>query len=58
VTARVSWVSLTPVKALALEHVDEIELLQDGLRGDRPFGIHAAVVAPGRVRVGDPVSPL
>ena len=23
-----------------------------------PFGVHAAVAAPGRVRVGDPVSPL
>ena len=23
-----------------------------------PFGIHAAVAVPGRVRVGDPVSPL
>ncbi len=36
-TARVSWISLTPVKALALEHVDEIDLLEDGLRGDRRF---------------------
>ena len=23
-----------------------------------PFGVHAAVAEPGRVRVGDPVSPL
>jgi uncharacterized protein YcbX len=36
-TARVSWISLTPVKALALEQVDEIELLEKGLRGDRRF---------------------
>jgi uncharacterized protein YcbX len=37
VTARVSWISLTPVKALAIEHVDEIDLREDGLRGDRRF---------------------
>jgi uncharacterized protein YcbX len=37
VTARVSWISRTPVKALALEHVDQIDLLHDGLRGDRRF---------------------
>jgi uncharacterized protein len=36
-SARVSWISLTPVKALALEHVDEVELLEDGLLGDRRF---------------------
>lgn len=36
-TARVSWISFTPVKALALDHVDEIELLESGLRGDRRF---------------------
>jgi uncharacterized protein YcbX len=37
VTARVSWISLTPVKALAMEQVDEIDLLEDGLLGDRRF---------------------
>jgi uncharacterized protein YcbX len=37
VTARISWISMTPVKALALEHVDEIEVLESGLRGDRRF---------------------
>ena len=37
VTARVSSISLTPVKALAVEHVDEVELLEQGLRGDRTF---------------------
>ena len=36
-TARVSWISLTAVKALALEQVDEVDLLEDGLRGDRRF---------------------
>jgi hypothetical protein len=37
VSARITWISLTPVKALALNHVDEIELLESGLRGDRRF---------------------
>jgi uncharacterized protein len=37
VSARISWISLTPVKALALNNVDEIELLEGGLRGDRRF---------------------
>ncbi len=36
-TARVAWISLTPVKALALAQVDEIELDEHGLRGDRRF---------------------
>jgi uncharacterized protein len=36
-TARVSWISLTPVKALALEQLEEIDLLEAGLRGDRRF---------------------
>lgn len=36
-TSRVTWISLTPVKATALQHVDEIELLESGLRGDRRF---------------------
>jgi uncharacterized protein YcbX len=35
--ARVSWITLTPVKGLALEHLDEVELLEDGVRGDRRF---------------------
>jgi uncharacterized protein len=35
--AHVSWISFTPVKALAIEHVDEIDLLESGLRGDRRF---------------------
>jgi uncharacterized protein YcbX len=37
VSARVSWIQLTPVKALAIEHVDEVDLLEHGLRGDRRF---------------------
>jgi uncharacterized protein YcbX len=37
VSARVSWIAFTPVKALALEHVEEIDLLESGPRGDRRF---------------------
>jgi uncharacterized protein YcbX len=37
VTPRISWISLTPVKALAMEQVDEVELREDGLQGDRRF---------------------
>lgn len=33
----VVWISLTPVKGLALDLVDEIELLESGPRGDRRF---------------------
>ena len=36
-TARVSWISLTPVKALALDLVEETEVLESGLSGDRLF---------------------
>ena len=36
-SARVSWIQLTAVKALAIEHVDEVDLLEHGLRGDRRF---------------------
>ncbi|HZQ81837.1 MAG TPA: MOSC domain-containing protein [Gaiellaceae bacterium] len=36
-TARVSWISYTPVKATALHLADEIDLLESGLRGDRRF---------------------
>jgi uncharacterized protein YcbX len=36
-TARVSWISVTPVKGLAIEQVDEVDLLESGLRGDRRF---------------------
>jgi uncharacterized protein len=37
VTARVAWISLTPVKATALRLVDEIDVLESGLRSDRRF---------------------
>jgi uncharacterized protein YcbX len=36
-TARVSWISLTPVKATMLHHVDEVDILESGVRGDRRF---------------------
>lgn len=35
--ARVSSISLTPVKALALHLVDSVDVLESGLRGDRRF---------------------
>jgi uncharacterized protein YcbX len=34
---RISWIALTPVKATALEHVDEIDVTEQGLDGDRRF---------------------
>ena len=36
-SARVTWISLTPVKATALHHVEEVELLESGPKGDRRF---------------------
>jgi uncharacterized protein YcbX len=36
-TGRVAWISLTPVKATAVQLVDQIELLENGLAGDRRF---------------------
>jgi uncharacterized protein YcbX len=36
-TARVSWISFTPVKGTALQLVDEVEVLDSGLAGDRRF---------------------
>jgi uncharacterized protein YcbX len=36
-TARVAWISLTPVKATMLHLVDEAELAETGVRGDRRF---------------------
>lgn len=36
-TARVFWISYTPVKATMLHLVDEVELLESGVRGDRRF---------------------
>jgi uncharacterized protein len=37
VPARVSWISLTPVKSLALHLVESVDVLESGLRGDRRF---------------------
>jgi uncharacterized protein len=37
VSARVAWISLTPVKATALQLVDAVDLLESGPRGDRRF---------------------
>ncbi|HEY6962775.1 MAG TPA: MOSC N-terminal beta barrel domain-containing protein [Gaiellaceae bacterium] len=36
-SARVAWISLTPVKATKLHLVDEVEVLESGVRGDRRF---------------------
>jgi uncharacterized protein YcbX len=37
VTARIAWISRTPVKALKLQHLDDVELREDGVEGDRRF---------------------
>jgi MOSC domain-containing protein len=37
VTPRVSWISLTPVKATMLHVVDEVEVVETGVSGDRRF---------------------
>jgi uncharacterized protein len=36
-SGRVAWISLTPVKATAVQLVDEVELLGTGPKGDRRF---------------------
>jgi MOSC domain-containing protein len=36
-SARISWISRTPVKALALEHLEEVELGEGGVESDRRF---------------------
>jgi len=36
-SARISWISITPVKATALHHVEEIHLDESGPSGDRRF---------------------
>ncbi len=36
-SGRVAWISLAPVKATALQLVDEVELLESGPKGDRRF---------------------
>ena len=45
-SARISWISRTPVKALALEHLEEAELGEGGVEGDRHFYL---VGAAGRL---------
>jgi uncharacterized protein YcbX len=37
VTAHIAWISRTPVKALALEHLQEAQLGEGGVEGDRRF---------------------
>jgi uncharacterized protein YcbX len=37
VSARVAWISRTPVKGLALQHLEEAELGEGGVEGDRRF---------------------
>jgi uncharacterized protein YcbX len=36
-SARIAWISRTPVKALALEHLEEAQLGEGGVDGDRRF---------------------
>ena len=36
-TARIAWISRTPVKALKLQQLDDVELREDGVEGDRQF---------------------
>jgi uncharacterized protein YcbX len=36
-SARIAWISRTPVKALALQHLEEAELGEGGVEGDRRF---------------------
>lgn len=36
-TARIAWISRTPVKALKLQHLEEAELEEGGIEGDRRF---------------------
>ncbi|HEX7083146.1 MAG TPA: MOSC N-terminal beta barrel domain-containing protein [Gaiellaceae bacterium] len=43
---RVAWISIAPVKALALAHPESVELDRDGIRGDRIFFV---VDADGRM---------
>jgi uncharacterized protein YcbX len=45
-SARVTWISRTPVKAFALEHLQEAELGEGGIEGDRRFYL---VGAAGRL---------
>lgn len=54
-TARVAWISMTPVKATRLHLVDEVELLEAGVRGDRRFYL---VTETGRLVSNKDFGPL
>jgi uncharacterized protein len=54
-SARVSWISLTPVKATKLHLVEEADLLESGVRGDRRFYF---VTARGRLVSNKDYGPL
>lgn len=45
-TGRISWISRSPVKGLALQHLEEAELGEGGVEGDRRFYV---VGAAGRL---------
>ena len=45
-SGRVAWISRTPVKAFALQHLEEAELGEGGVEGDRHFYL---VSAAGRL---------
>ena len=53
--ARVSWISLTPVKATMLHLVDEAEVTESGIRGDRHFYL---VTESGRLVSNKDYGPL
>ena len=53
--ARVSWISLTPVKATMLHLVDEVEVSESGVRGDRRFYL---VTEAGRLVSNKDFGPL
>jgi uncharacterized protein len=55
VNARVSWVSLTPVKATMLHLVDEVDVVESGVRGDRHFYL---VTGAGRLVSNKDYGPL
>jgi uncharacterized protein YcbX len=54
-TARVAWISLSPVKATKLHVVDEVEVLESGVRGDRRFYL---VTEAGRLVSNKDFGPL
>jgi MOSC domain-containing protein len=54
-TARVSWISFTPVKATRLHLVDEVDVVESGVRGDRRFYL---VTETGRLVSNKDFGPL